>query len=82
MTLEQNKQAAMEFFRRFDADDIDGAIAEGDKVALEVVSRGELVGGRLYENEYHVLVTLRDGRIVAAREYNDTQHAHDVRFAP
>ena len=27
MTLEQNKQAAMEFFRRFDADDIDGALA-------------------------------------------------------
>jgi len=29
-----------------------------------------------------VLVTLLEGKIIAAREYNDTQHAHDVWFAP
>src|SRR6185295_5043968 len=54
------------------------SIAEGDRVALEVISSGDLRNGRLYRQEYHFLMEFRDGRISAVREYLDTQHAHDV----
>jgi uncharacterized protein len=52
--------------------------AEGDRVALEVESYGELLNGRVYNNEYHALLTIRDGKVAAVREYMDTQHVHDV----
>lgn len=57
---------------------VKGTVAEGDKVAVEAVSRGELRNGRVYEQEYHVLFTLRDGRIAAAREYMDTAHVQAI----
>jgi len=133
MTTEQNKALAHEFFARFSAGDLDGAlatltadatwlipgkrdrmptaglytkeriarlfqamlkqlrgglqmtvlsaIAEGDRVALEVESSGDLQNGRLYRQQYHFLLQFRDGRICAVREYLDTQHAHDVWIA-
>lgn len=52
--------------------------AEADRVAVEVESYGELQNGRVYNNEYHALLTIRDGKIAAVREYMDTQHVHDV----
>lgn len=61
---------------------VKSAIAEGDRVALEVESRGELKNGRIYENEYHTLMTIRGGKIAAVREYMDTQHVAVVWFAP
>jgi ketosteroid isomerase-like protein len=54
------------------------SIAEGDRVALEVVSSGDLKTGRLYRQEYHFLMEFRDGKISGVREYLDTQHAHEV----
>lgn len=57
-------------------------IAEGDQVALEVESSGDLKNGRLYRQEYHMLLAFRDGKIVSVREYLDTQHANDVWSAP
>src|SRR5882672_6618889 len=54
---------------------VKGAIAEGDQVALEAESYGELKNGRVYSQEYHFLMTFRDGKISAVREYLDTQHA-------
>lgn len=54
------------------------SIAEGDRVALEVTSSGDLMNGRLYRQEYHFIMEFRDGKICAVREYLDTQHAHDV----
>jgi uncharacterized protein len=54
------------------------SVAEGDRVALEVTSSGDLKNGRLYRQEYHFLMEFRDGQICAVREYLDTQHAHDV----
>ena len=54
------------------------SIAEGDRVALEVTSSGDLKNGRLYRQEYHFIMEFRDGKICAVREYLDTQHAHDV----
>jgi ketosteroid isomerase-like protein len=61
---------------------VKGAIAEGDRVALEVESYGELQNGRIYNQEYHLLVTMRDGKIAAVREYLDTQHVHATWFQP
>lgn len=49
-----------------------GMVAEGDKVAAEVRSRGDLTDGRVYENQYHMLFTLREGKIVEVKEYADT----------
>ena len=59
-----------------------GMVGEGDRVAVEVVSEGDLTNGRLYRQEYHMLLEFRDGKISAVREYLDTQHAHAVWFAP
>jgi len=132
MTLEANKQVAREFFARFTANDIAGAldtmsddatwwiagkpgqaqrcglhsktqiarlfhymvgqmenglamtvkgvIAEGDQVAVEVESHGRLRNGRVYNNDYHILMTLRDGKVCAVREYLDTFHVHSTWF--
>lgn len=55
-------------------------IAEGDKVAVEVESWGELGNGRVYNNEYHFLITVRDGKICEVREYLDTQHVFATWF--
>jgi ketosteroid isomerase-like protein len=49
-----------------------GMIAEGDKVAAEVRSHADLSDGRVYENQYHMLFTVRQGEIVDVKEYADT----------
>jgi hypothetical protein len=60
---------------------VKGMVAEGDRVALEAESRGDLKNGRRYRQQYHFLIEFRDGKISAVREYLDTQHAHDVWLA-
>lgn len=132
MNIEQNKRIAAEFFARFSANDLAGAldlvaddatwwlagkspqsrpggtydktkiahlferlvgrlkdglrmnvksaIGEANRVAVEVESHGELTNGRRYNNEYHFLMTIRDGKISAVREYNDTLHAFETFF--
>lgn len=55
-------------------------IAEGDKVALEAESWIELPNGRVYNQQYHVLLTIREGRISAVKEYLDTQHVYATWF--
>ena len=132
MSIEQNKKLASDFFDRFSANDIAGAldmmtedatwwiagkpeqlpvagvrskeqiarifynmagalrdglkmtikslIAEGDKVALEVESYGELRNDRIYNQEYHILMTIRDGKIGSVKEYLDTQHVFATWF--
>lgn len=134
MTPEQNKQIVREFFSRFTARDVAGAlalmtedctwgipgkpdrmatagdhskeriarlfhrmleqlpgglkmtvksmVAEGDRVAAEVESEGDLKNGRRYRQQYHFAIELADGRIRSVREYLDTQHAYDVWLAP
>jgi len=57
-------------------------VAEGDKVAVEVESSGDLKNGRKYRQQYHVAITLRDGKIASVREYLDTQHAFEVWMRP
>jgi uncharacterized protein len=57
------------------------SLAEGERVALEATSAGDLKNGRRYRQEYHFLMEFKDGKIAAVREYLDTQHAHDVWIA-
>jgi ketosteroid isomerase-like protein len=56
-------------------------IAEGDELALEAESLGELKNGRIYNNQYCIRLKIRDGKIAEAREYLDTQHVHAVWYA-
>jgi len=53
---------------------IKSMIAEGEKVAVELESYGELPNGRIYNNEYHMLLTIHGRKISAMREYHDTYH--------
>ena len=53
-------------------------VAEGDKVAAEAVSYGKLASGRVYNNYYHFLIVVRDGKIARLNEYMDTYHAKDI----
>jgi ketosteroid isomerase-like protein len=49
-----------------------GITAEGDRVAYE--AEGEMVfPDRIYRNQYHNLLVIRDGLIVEGREYMDTR---------
>ena len=49
--------------------------SEEDRVSVTAETRGEHLNGKLYNNHYHFLFTLREGKIVKAREYLDTEHA-------
>jgi hypothetical protein len=57
---------------------ITGVTAEGDRVAVEMDARGVSATGKQYQNEYHDLLEIRGGKIVAGREYLDTAHAAEV----
>ena len=59
---------------------IKSMIAEVERVAVELESYGELPDGRVYNNEYHMLLTIRGGKISAMREYHDTQHKVAIWF--
>jgi ketosteroid isomerase-like protein len=61
---------------------VTGSTAEGDRVAVEVESSGDLRNGRQYRQEYHFLITFRDGKIASVREYLDTHHAFDIWMRP
>jgi ketosteroid isomerase-like protein len=55
-----------------------GLTAEGDWVAVEAESYAEMASGKIYNNLYHFLFEIRDGKIQAVREYFDTLHAKEV----
>src|SRR5947199_10832267 len=59
-----------------------GSVAEGDTVAVEVESSGDLKNGRRYRQQYHFAIVFQDGKIARVREYLDTQHAFDVWMRP
>jgi len=67
-----------EFFPRGLAFVVHGMVAENDSVAVEAESTGTHVSGKLYNNRYHFLIRLREGRICEVREYLDTQMVHEV----
>ena len=51
-----------------------GWTAEGDRVALEMESYGEMINGNVYQNRYHFLITVTNNKITSLREYMDTYH--------
>jgi uncharacterized protein len=55
---------------------VTNVIAEGDSVAVEASGRAPLRDGRIYANDYHFLVHLRDGRICQVREHNNSLIPH------
>ena len=52
--------------------------AEGERVAIEAESHGRHVSGKIYHNQYHFLMIIRDGTVAEFREYMDTMHANEV----
>lgn len=52
--------------------------AEGDQVAAQVVGYGETAYGKTYNNYYHFLIEMHEGKIIRMSEYMDTYHAKDV----
>ncbi|HEY4547088.1 MAG TPA: nuclear transport factor 2 family protein [Pedomonas sp.] len=57
---------------------IHGMTAEGDRVAVEAESLGRHVSGKMYNNKYHFLAQLRDGKITRWTEYCDTELITDI----
>ena len=57
-------------------------IAEGDRVAAETESYAELKNGRVYNNHYHFVFEVRDGKIHSVKEYLDTEHTRAIFLAP
>lgn len=55
--------------------------SEEDRVSVEAKGYSELVTGAAYNNEYHFLFFIRDGRIYKMKEYIDTKLA-DAVLAP
>lgn len=57
--------------------------ADEDRVAAELVIRGRAAAdGAPYENWYHFLMRIRDGRIVEIREHLDSLYAFRTLFVP
>ena len=49
-----------------------GVTADGERVAIEVVSYGKLINGEEYVNNYHFLVIVRGGRVSKVKCYFNT----------
>ena len=52
-----------------------GSVAEQNRVAIEAKGKCQMTDGTPYNNHYHFVVVLRDGRICEVREYTDTKLA-------
>tara|TARA_R110000787_G_scaffold8607_37_gene29403 strand:- start:18 stop:416 length:399 start_codon:yes stop_codon:yes gene_type:complete len=55
---------------------------DGDRIAVETESLAHTKTGRTYNNHYHFLFLLRDGKVAGVREYLDTMHTESIFFAP
>ena len=53
-------------------------IAEGNKVAAEAESSGRHVNGKDYNNKYHFLFEIANGKIISVKEYMDTLHLYQL----
>ncbi len=60
---------------------VTGLTAEGERVAVEAQGYARLKNGKTYENNYHFLFIVRDGKIQMGKEYCDFHHAMEV-FRP
>lgn len=52
--------------------------AEEDRVAAQIEGWGQLPDGRIYNNAYHVLYIVRDGKIQQGYEYYNTLYAAEL----
>lgn len=52
--------------------------AEDDRVAVEATSFGPMKTGPAYENSYHFLFRVRDGKIFEVLEYSCSFHAEKI----
>jgi ketosteroid isomerase-like protein len=52
--------------------------AEDDRVSVEATSYGEISNGKTYKNIYHFMMVINKGKIIAVREYLDTEHVTSV----
>ena len=57
---------------------ITGMTAEADRVAVEVNGESIHASGKSYNNQYHFLLIIRDGKIIQLKEYMDTQLAAKI----
>jgi len=57
---------------------VTGITAEGDRVAVEAEGYAKLKSGKTYENRYHFLFIIRDGKIQMGKEYCDFHYAFEV----
>jgi ketosteroid isomerase-like protein len=53
-------------------------ISEGDRVAVEAESIGDVANGRVYQNHYHFMFNIRGGKISKVNEYCDTLHVKET----
>ena len=52
--------------------------AEGNRVAVETESYSELKNGRVYNNLYHFVFEIKDGKIQKVKEFLDTEHTKEI----
>ena len=55
-----------------------GITAEDDRVAVEANGSAMHVSGQEYNNKYHFLLIIKDGKIMKLKEYMDTQLAAKI----
>ena len=52
--------------------------AEENRVAVDCEGHGRFKDGMPYDNSYHFLFTLRDGKIIAAKEFLNTAYMSKI----
>lgn len=57
---------------------ITGITAENERVALEVSGESIHASGEAYNNKYHFLLRIKNGKIIELKEYMDTQLAAKI----
>ena len=57
---------------------ITGITAENERVAVEVQGDAVHISGKPYNNFYHFLLKIKDGKIIELKEYMDTQLAAKI----
>ena len=57
---------------------IEGMTAEDERVAVEINGEAMHASGATYNNRYHFLLIIKDGKILELKEYMDTQLAAKI----
>jgi len=57
---------------------ITGITAEEERVAVEISGEAIHASGETYNNQYHFLLKIKDGKILELKEYMDTQLAAKI----